>query len=76
MRTFHEGILKIFHEFGIKNIQIQGDGIYGILHAPTKNHINNEKIFQTAKHINGYLNYFLRPKFNNEFNYKICIQIY
>lgn len=75
MRVFHEGILSIFYEYDIKNIQIQGDGIYGILHTPKRNGNNNEKILDAAMHIQGYLNCFLRPKFNYDFNYKIGIAL-
>ncbi len=68
VRTFHQGILKIFNYYKIVNIQIQGDGIFGVVHSPTQNHENSISLFECAKEINGYLNLFWKYA-----NYKISI---
>ena len=50
LRTFHEGILDIMNHFKLKHIQIQGDGIFGILP-----NINSNDIFLCAKEIEKFL---------------------
>ena len=50
IRTFHEGILPIMKYSKLKHIQIQGDGIFGIL--PYK---NSNDIFTCAKEIEKFL---------------------
>jgi len=56
-----------FRYYELRHIQIQGDGIFGVLHTP-KNDLNNKKIIDCAMDINGYLYYFWK-----EMNYRISI---
>lgn len=67
LRCFHEGILDIFKMCGIKNIDIQGDGVFGIVRATNKNN-ENERIFDSALYIKGFLDNFLKY-----FDYRISI---
>lgn len=63
LRTFHEGILTIMNQFKLKHIQIQGDGIFGILP-----NINSNDIFLCAKEIEKFL-----LNIWNEANFRISI---
>ena len=55
IQTFHEGVLSIMNQYGLKHIQIQGDGIFGVLGTPLKNDVNDQNIFDCAMDIKGYL---------------------
>jgi len=56
IRTFQEGVLDIMNNYKLKHIQIQGDGIFGVLPTTSqKNHENAKNIFDCAMDINGYL---------------------
>lgn len=68
IRIFHEGILDLLRFYGLKHIQIQGDGIFGIIHTPKNNDKNSKKIFECAMEINGFLG-----SFWNEIDYRISI---
>ena len=68
IRTFHEGILTIMKAYKLKHIQIQGDGIFGVLAAPNKNDLNNVVILNCAKEIQGFLTFFWKMA-----DYKISI---
>ena len=68
IRTFQEGVLDIMNEYDLRHIQIQGDGIFGVLHSPHQNDKNDKKIFHCAMDIDGYLTYFWK-----EMNYRISI---
>ncbi len=57
IRTFHEGIASIMEHYGLKHIQIQGLGIFGIVSSQLKNDENDQRIFDCAKEIKGYLFY-------------------
>ena len=58
IRTFHEGILDIMNHYKLKHIQIQGDGIFGVLPTKNENCSQSKDIFYCAMEINGYLTYF------------------
>lgn len=73
VRTFHEGILKIFKSHSIKNIEIQGDGIFGIVHISQQDSIEANNLFECAMNINGFLNFFLKKRF--DFDFKISISL-
>ena len=68
IRTFHEGILSIMKTYKLKHIQIQGDGIFGVLAAPDRNDPNDVEIFNCAMEIQGYLTFFWKMA-----DYKISI---
>ena len=55
IRTFQEGVLDIMNEYDLRHIQIQGDGIFGVLPNASQNDKNAEKILNCAMDINGYL---------------------
>lgn len=67
LRLFNEGILDIFKMYGIKNIDIQGDGIFGIIKHNKKNN-GDVRILDCAIHVKSFLNFFL-----NYFKFKISI---
>jgi hypothetical protein len=58
IRTFHEGILSIMNQYKLKHIQVQGDGIFGVLGSPHQDGENNKKIFDAALDIKNYLSVF------------------
>lgn len=68
IRTFHEGILSIMKQYGLKHIQIQGDGIFGVLSTPKQNDINSKNILNCAMDIQGYLSFYWKLA-----DYKISI---
>ena len=68
IRTFQEGVLDIMNQYELKHIEIQCDGIFGVLNAPNKNDKNDKKIFDCAMNIKGYLTYFWK-----EMDYRISI---
>lgn len=68
IRTFHEGTLSIMKQYELKHIQIQGDGIFGVLSTPKKNDINSKIIFDCARDIKGYLSFYWKLA-----DYKISI---
>ena len=68
IKTFQEGVLDIMNKYELKHIQIQGDGIFGVLPTFYKNDKNIEKIFNCALDINGYLSFFWK-----EMDYRISL---
>lgn len=70
LRAFHEGIIDILQEYSIKNIDIQGDGIFGVIECPEKNCDNAKKIFDAAMDINGFLYFYWK-----KLPYKISISL-
>lgn len=60
-------------EYNIKNIQIQGDGIFGITEWTKENCTNAKNVFDAAMHINGFLSTFWKIETN--LNYKISIAL-
>ena len=71
IRTFHEGISDIFSSFKIKNVDIQGDGIF----CTTSK--KNNKVFECAVNINNYLKDFwskkVKKRIKKKLDYKISI---
>lgn len=57
LRAFHEGIIHILSAKGIKNIEIQGDGIFGVIRCDQKNCNQARLIFEAAMEINGFLEF-------------------
>ena len=46
------------NHYKLKHIQIQGDGIFGVLPTEFQNCTESENIFNCAMEINGYLSFF------------------
>lgn len=68
VREFQEGILEIMRNYKLKHIQIQGDGIFGVLPTPKQDCDNARKIFECSMDINGFLS-----EIWSENDYKIAI---
>ena len=68
---FSEGIIGLIDLYGIKHSDIQGDGIFALMHAPKKESGSN--IFELSKHIYGFLEYFLPEISGISFDYRIHI---
>lgn len=70
LRCFHEGILDIFKMCKIRNVDIQGDGIFGLSkYLEGKN--SNSNIFDCAIHVKSFLDLYLEEYFD----YKISITL-
>lgn len=70
LRAFHEGIIDILQYHGIKNIDIQGDGIFGVIICETENSPHARQIFNAAVEINSFLTFCW-----NKLKYKISISL-
>lgn len=73
INCFQEGGLEIFRFYDIKNIEIVGNRIFGVVHALTRNHAKNPQMDNFFKDLDFFLSKILNKKFKNIFYYKISI---